>query len=78
VAAILDEARESFSARLVEGLEARSELARLAIRGWVGFVEAATLGWLAARDRIPREALRDMLIQAARSAVQAARSELAK
>lgn len=65
VAKILDETREAFSARLVEKLEVRSELARLALRGWVGFVEATTLGWLGARDRVSREALRDMVMRVA-------------
>jgi AcrR family transcriptional regulator len=65
VAKILDETREAFSARLVAGLEVRSELARLALRGWVGFVEATTLGWLGARDRVSRETLRDMVIRVA-------------
>src|SRR5579871_4960099 len=62
VAKILDETREAFSARLVEKLEVRTELARLSLRGWVGFVEATTLGWLGARDRVSREALRDMMM----------------
>jgi AcrR family transcriptional regulator len=65
VAKIVDETREAFSARLVEKLEVRSELARLALRGWVGFVEATALSWLGARDRVPREAVRDMVMRLA-------------
>jgi AcrR family transcriptional regulator len=70
VAKLVDETREAFSARLVAGLEVRSDLARLALRGWVGFVEATSLGWLSAHDRIPREAVRDMLVQVALRAMQ--------
>jgi AcrR family transcriptional regulator len=65
VARIVDETREAFCARLIENLEVPGDLARLALRGWVGFVEATTLGWLGARDRVPRDAVRDMLIQVA-------------
>jgi AcrR family transcriptional regulator len=65
VAAILDETREAFSNRFIERLAVRSDLARLALRGWVGFVEAATLGWLGARDRVSRDAVRDMVMRVA-------------
>jgi AcrR family transcriptional regulator len=65
VAKILDETREAFSARLVEKLEVHGDLGRLALRGWVGFVEASTLGWLGARDRVSREDLRDMVMRVA-------------
>ena len=70
VARIVDETREAFSARLIEKLEVRGDLARLALRGWVGFVEATALGWLAVRDRVPRETVRDMLIAVARNVLK--------
>ena len=77
VARIVDDTRESFCARLIEGLEARSELARVALRGWVGFVEATTTGWLASRepgaggtDHVSREAIRDLMIRVALTVVQ--------
>ena len=65
VARVVDETREAFCARLVEGLtfEARKPLLRLALRGWVGFVEAATLDWLGGTRGVGRAALRDMLAQ---------------
>jgi AcrR family transcriptional regulator len=65
VTSILDETREAFCARLVMNLEIQSDLTRLALRGWVGFVEATALGWLSARDRVPRDAVRDMLVSTA-------------
>jgi AcrR family transcriptional regulator len=65
VAKIIDETREAFCARLIEKLAVRDDLARIALRGWVGFVEASTLGWLAARDRVSRDAVRDMVIDVA-------------
>jgi hypothetical protein len=43
----------------------RGDLAQIALRGWVGFVEATTLGWLAARDRVSRVVVRDMIINVA-------------
>jgi AcrR family transcriptional regulator len=70
VARIIDETREAFSARLIERLEVRGDLARLALRGWVGFVEATALGWLGVRDRVPREVVRDMLIEVARNVLK--------
>jgi AcrR family transcriptional regulator len=72
-AAALPEARE-----LVEGFRAQTMelvLARLtgrrkprpalrtAIKGWLGFMDAAILDWTQARD-LPREKLRDMLLAA--------------
>jgi AcrR family transcriptional regulator len=62
VARIVDETREAFAARLIANLEVRGDFVRLALRGWVGFVEATALGWIGARDRVSRDAVRDMLI----------------
>jgi len=70
VATIIDETRERFCARLVSSFEASGDLASLALRGWVGFVEAASLGWVASRDRVSREAVRDMLIAVAVKVVE--------
>jgi AcrR family transcriptional regulator len=46
-------------------------LLRIAVRGWVGFVEAAVLDWLDRRD-LGRPALRTMLATALTSALSAA------
>jgi len=65
VARIVDETREAFVTRLVEGapVEGREPLVRAALRGCVGFVEAATLEWIERRRGVSREALRRMLEQ---------------
>ena len=44
---------------------------RVAVRGWVGFVEAASLDWLE-HGGLDRRELRDMLIAALGGAVNAA------
>jgi AcrR family transcriptional regulator len=72
VSLIIDRTREAFCARLIEGLEVRGDLAHIALRGWVGFVEATTLGWLAARDRVSRVEVRDMMIGVAMTVVMGA------
>jgi hypothetical protein len=46
---------------------------RIAVRGWVGFAEAASLEWLERRE-LSRDELRDLLIRALRGAVGAAAS----
>jgi AcrR family transcriptional regulator len=70
VSGIVDETREAFCARLVENLELRGDVARLALRGWVGFVEATALGWLGARARVSRDEARDLVIRVALSVLQ--------
>jgi AcrR family transcriptional regulator len=49
-------------ARLAGGGEPRPAL-RIAIRGWLGYLDAAILEWTEAHD-LPREQLRDLLIAA--------------
>jgi hypothetical protein len=49
---------------------------RIAVRGWVGFTEAASLEWLERRE-LTREELRDLLIQALTGAIGAAASHYA-
>jgi AcrR family transcriptional regulator len=52
VAAILDRTREEIARRVLEGLPLAvpSPTVRAAVRGWIGFVEALALRWLATRD----------------------------
>jgi AcrR family transcriptional regulator len=52
VQAIVEESRADVVTRLAEGLgfDERAAAQRIALRGWVGFLEGAGLDWLAARD----------------------------
>ena len=56
VAAILETTRATFVLRIASEVPAElaGALPGLALRGWVGFVEAVALEWLAARA-VPRE-----------------------
>jgi AcrR family transcriptional regulator len=76
VAAIVDDTRDAFCARLLEGapfdVTGGGALLRIVLRGWIGFVEAATIEWIDARRQVKREALRDLLIQTLLGAVQTA------
>jgi AcrR family transcriptional regulator len=76
VARIVDETREAFQARLVRGapFDARTPLVRLALRGWVGFVEAATLEWLETGRPAKPVPLRDMFVRVLLGAVETAAS----
>lgn len=63
VADIVEETRQIILRRIVRGLgvpRAKGML-RVALRGWIGFVEATSLEWIEHRD-LSREALRAMLI----------------
>ena len=72
VAKIVDETRDRLCARLVEGIPSDTPLVRLALRGWLGFVEATTLEWLDGKRKIKRAALRELLAQVLLRAVEAA------
>ena len=63
IARIVDETRATFIARLTAGFEPgmlpSSPTTTLALRGWIGFAEAVSLGWteaLAARASAPSQA----------------------
>jgi AcrR family transcriptional regulator len=61
VAAIVQETRDAFLDRLIQNVPATEigpEL-RVTLRGWIGFVEAASLDWVERRE-MKREALRDL------------------
>jgi AcrR family transcriptional regulator len=74
VARIVDETREAFCNRLIEGLnmDTLAPLMRPALRGWVGFVEAATIDWLSSAEPAKREPLRNFLIEVLFGIVQIA------
>jgi AcrR family transcriptional regulator len=77
VADIVEEVRGAMVTRLLADLPVGPEgeeppvALRVAVRGWVGFVEAASLDWLEHRG-LARTDLREMLIAALGGAVSAA------
>jgi AcrR family transcriptional regulator len=72
VRGIVDGAREAIAERLLAGLPGEAdELQRLAVRGWLGFVEAAALEWLE-RGSPSREAVRRLCAEAFLGALAAA------
>jgi AcrR family transcriptional regulator len=73
VARIVDGTRQAFGARLLEGapVTERGPLVQLVLRGWVGFVEAATVEWIDHKRKIDRTALRELLVKVLLDAVTA-------
>jgi AcrR family transcriptional regulator len=75
VAAIVEDVRAAMAARLladVPGAGAGASPAlRVAIRGWLGFVEAASLDWLD-HGELTRAELRDLLVATLTGALAAA------
>ena len=73
VGAIVERVREAVLQLLLEGVGVPDPPAalRVALRGWVGFVEAACAEWLEHRD-VDRETLEGILIGALSAAVAAA------
>ena len=77
MAAIVERVRAAMASRILDDLAGEDTVApavRIAVRGWVGFTEAAVLDWLEHRD-LARDELRELLIQALRSVVEAAHRE---
>jgi AcrR family transcriptional regulator len=88
IARIVDETRATFVDRLIAGFTGNeasgfldAPLVRLALRGWVGFVEAASLGWVeaiaAGTPTPPQEEVRSLLARTLMEIVRAALRELA-
>jgi len=77
VAAIVEDTRaaivERVLARYWTGRRAAPPALRAAVRGWQGFVEAATLDWIERGD-LDRAALRELLALALDGAVEASRA----
>lgn len=68
VAGVLERVRVSILDEFLEGAPISKVLssrpmARIAIRSWIGLVEAASLEWRATRD-VPRDSVRDLLVDA--------------
>lgn len=70
VQTIVEAARTAIADRIISrlGVDAPSPLLRAALRGWIGFVEAASLDWLARRD-LPRDELRALCAHMALAAL---------
>lgn len=66
VQAVVERSRAETVSRLGEafGIREPSGLQRVALRGWIGFLEAASLDWLSARD-ITQQQLADLLTSSA-------------
>lgn len=65
VALVIESVRERLAARFLDGSPFAPMLARdpsfaTALRGWIGFVEGATIDWCA-HPRLSRDAMRDLL-----------------
>jgi len=75
VRALLAEERALVVQRIVEalGLDAPPPALRIALQGWLSFMEGATLDWLDAGG-LPREALRELLLGTLGGALAAAQS----
>jgi AcrR family transcriptional regulator len=74
VAAIVEDVRSTMARRILDDLPIKGEApagVRIAVRGWVGFAEAASLEWVEHRE-VTRDELRDLLIKALTGAVGAA------
>ncbi len=77
VAEIVEDARQRFMLQITTGAGLAQTPAALliALAGWIGFVEAASLEWLVSRS-ITREALRELMVAALLGAVSSTTSEL--
>jgi AcrR family transcriptional regulator len=73
VSAIVEATRERFLDRLLTraALAAPAARARTAFRGYIGFVEAAVLDWVARRD-LGRHELRELCVRMAEASARAA------
>jgi AcrR family transcriptional regulator len=74
VARIVDDTREAFLVRLLEEapVEKPSPLVRVALRGWVGFVESAAVEWLASERPVERKELHSFLVRTFLAIIQMA------
>ena len=76
VAAVVEETRAAFARSLLENLPelVSTPLVRTTIRGWIGFVEAASLDWVEHHD-IERRRLTDLLVELLLHSLSAAMSD---
>jgi AcrR family transcriptional regulator len=68
---IVEASRAETVRRIVSSMEMEQPppALRIALRGWIGFLEAACLDWLASRD-LPRERLVNLLAASLRGAIK--------
>ncbi|HWK25106.1 MAG TPA: TetR/AcrR family transcriptional regulator [Solirubrobacter sp.] len=74
VRAMVDRVRSETAQRIVDGLRGNQPAPpalRIAVRGWLGFMDGACLDWIAHRD-LDRQALHGLLLATLLSAVEAA------
>lgn len=73
VQAIVESSRDEVVSRIARdsGLDEVSPLLRIALKGWVGFLEGACLEWLVTKD-VPRDDLIRMLAAMITAAIRAA------
>ena len=79
VMAIIEETREAFLTRTIErlGTPPADEMARLLLRGWIGFVESISLDW-AEKKHVPVEKLCDQMMKTSYAMITAAISSRPK
>ncbi|MBQ0865475.1 MULTISPECIES: TetR/AcrR family transcriptional regulator [Streptomyces] len=73
VMAIHDRVREQLVGAIAEGAWSRTDispLARTALVGWLASVEGVTLDWLARKQQLSREVLRELLIRTLRGTLE--------
>jgi AcrR family transcriptional regulator len=63
IGAIVEQTRARFLDRLIEEVGVPPAAVRLALRGWIGMVEGASLDWSGRRD-VERASLRELLLDA--------------
>lgn len=78
IASIMDRVRQTYVQRLIQNIpdgEALSPVQRLALNGWVGFVEAISVAWLE-QSEIDQEELCDLAMAAFTTAFRRAKRDL--
>jgi AcrR family transcriptional regulator len=80
IAAVIEATRVAYVERMLADAEGvplpkpakQTPLLRLALRGWIGFVEHTSLDWIARPDAVSQRQLRDLLVDALLTTVKLA------
>ncbi len=76
VRAIIERTRNRFADRILAGIGGEpTARVRIAIHGWIGFIESASLEWLARRD-LDRDALAAFLVETFLAVLQSSASSV--